>query len=266
MAGSIGKYFGTKIYSTNVKYGANFYCHLFDAETARPLAFLEANWLGQIRTGAASGYATDLLAVPGELTLGIIGSGFQARSQIEAILVTRPVKEVRVWSRSAEKRCAFAAECRTAFGVNVAAVDSAEAAVRYADVVTTATWAKDPVLEADWVAPHAHINAMGSNHADRREIPAQLIQRAALIAADSIEQSKIEAGDLLLAQKEIGWPPADWQSDRLVNLQDVAPPRPDGITIFKSNGLGVEDVAAAGYIFEQAILEPSFADRYRATH
>src|ERR1700747_2684293 len=108
MAGAWGRYFGTKFYSTHPKHGAHFFFFLFDAETAQPLAQMEANWLGQIRTGAASGYATDVLAAPGEVTLGIIGSGFQARSQLDAIREVRAVREIRVWSRSEQKRARFA--------------------------------------------------------------------------------------------------------------------------------------------------------------
>src|SRR6202795_3824480 len=109
MAGAWGKYFGTKIYAAHPKFGAHFFFFLFDSETARPLAQFEANYLGQIRTGAASGYATDLLAAPEATTLAVIGSGFQAQSQIDAIRCVRDLKEIRVWSRSQEKRDAFAA-------------------------------------------------------------------------------------------------------------------------------------------------------------
>src|SRR5579885_3582812 len=108
MAGAFGNYFGTKFYSSNPRYGAHFSFMLYDAKTARPLAFLEANHLGQIRTGAASGYATDLLADPNADTLGIIGSGFQAQTQLDAIRAVRPIQTVRVWSRSEEKRRKFA--------------------------------------------------------------------------------------------------------------------------------------------------------------
>src|SRR6202158_3668422 len=104
LAGAWGKYFGTKIYSTHPKFGAHFFFLLFDAETGRPLAQFEANMLGQIRTGAASGYATDVLAAPDAATLAVIGSGFQAHAQIEAIRCVRDLKDIRVWSRSKEKR------------------------------------------------------------------------------------------------------------------------------------------------------------------
>ena len=165
MAGSFLNYFGTKFYSTNPRHGAYFHFMLYDAATAQPVAFMEANHLGQIRTGAASGYATDLLAKPDADTVGIIGSGFQARTQVEAIRAVRPIKTVRVWSRSEEKRRRFAEES------SAISVDSAEEAVRGAHIVVTATNAKDPVLESDWIAPGTLVNAMGSNAANRRELP-----------------------------------------------------------------------------------------------
>jgi ornithine cyclodeaminase/alanine dehydrogenase-like protein (mu-crystallin family) len=239
LAGAWGKYFGTKIYAAHPKFGAHFFFLLFDAETARPLAQFEANYLGQIRTGAASGYATDVLAAPDASTLAIIGSGFQARAQFEAIRAVRAIKEVRVWSRNEAKREEFAkligaTECETA-----------EHALRGADIVATATSAKDPVLESRWIADGTHINAMGSNQAQRRELPSDLIARAALIAVDSMEQAKIEAGDLLLA-------PVDWADPRIVELVNLnARPAGSPVTIFKSIGLGVEDVAAAAFVYEQ---------------
>jgi alanine dehydrogenase len=250
MAGAYGSYFGTKFYSTNPRYGAHFYFVLYDAKTAQPLAMMEANHLGQIRTGAASGHATDLLADPQAETLGIIGSGFQARTQLDAIRAVRPIKTVRVWSRSEEKRRAFAEES------SVIAVDSAEEAVRGASIVVTATNSKDPVLESRWIEPGTMINAMGSNVANRRELPADLVQRADLIAADSIEQAKIEAGDLLLANH--------WSN--VVELKDVQRHYDaKQITIFESLGLGVEDVAAGAFLYERALATPErFADRNRA--
>ena len=251
MAGAVGNYFGTKFYSTNPRYGAHFYFFLYDSKTAQPLAMMEANYLGQIRTGAASGYATDLLANPKAETLAIIGSGFQARTQLDAIRSVRPIQTVRVWSRSEEKRLKFAEER------SVTAASSAEEAVRGADIVVTATNAKDPVLESSWISDGTLVNAMGSNVANRRELPADLVKRAALVAVDSLEQAKIEAGDLILADS--------WAN--VVELQNIEPHHdPNHVTIFKSIGLGVEDVAAGAYIYERALATPErFADRNRAT-
>ena len=250
MAGASERYFGTKIYAVNVKHGFHFFFHLFDAETAKPLALMEANYLGQIRTGAASGYATDVLAKADAKTAGIIGSGFQARSQLEAILQVRKLETVRVWSRKEEKRQKFAEECSAAFGVNVVAAGSAEEAVRDADIVVTATFAKDPVVESAWIRDGALVNAMGSNQPQRRELPADLVARAKVIVVDSVEVAKVEAGDLLMA-----WGPEEWGTERLVELKDATPElRPeDGVVVFKSNGMGVEDVFAAGWVWERAV-------------
>jgi alanine dehydrogenase len=250
MAGAFHNYFGTKFYSTNPRYGAHFYFVLYDAKTAQPLAMMEANHLGQIRTGAASGYATDLLSRPEARSVGIIGSGFQARTQLEAVRSVRNIETVRVWSRSEEKRRAFAEEN------GAIAVDSAEEAVRDAEIVVTATNSKDPVLEDAWIQAGTMINAMGSNIATRRELPSELVRRANLIAVDSLEQAHIEAGDLLLADC--------WSN--VVELQDVQEQYdPAKITIFKSLGLGVEDVAAGAFLYERALATPErFADRNRA--
>lgn len=250
MAATDGRYFGAKIYSTNPRFGAHFLFLLYRAEDAAPLAVIEANHLGQIRTGAASALATQLLARPESRCLAIIGSGFQACTQLEAMLATMPFERVLVWSRSEEKRVAFARQCGVKFnGVEAAA--SAQEAVRNADVIVTATNAAEPVLEDSWVAPGAHINAMGSNQARRRELPSELVRRAALIVADSVEQSRMESGDLLLALSETDW-------GRVVELQDVVAGRtarsgPDEITLFKSNGLAVEDVIAAGDVYDRAL-------------
>ena len=150
-----------------------------------------------------------------------------------------------------ERREQFARECSAAFGISIEAVETAERAVRGADVIVTMTNAKDPVLEAGWVEPHAHINAAGANQANRRELPAELVRAAGLIAVDSIEQARGESGDLILALDEAGW-----RDPKLVELAELASgkrtiERGNRPTIFKSNGLGVQDVAAAGFVYER---------------
>jgi ornithine cyclodeaminase/alanine dehydrogenase-like protein (mu-crystallin family) len=238
------EYFGAKIYSTHPKHGAHFLFLLYRSDDAKPLAIFEANWLGQIRTGAASALATRYMAREDARTLGIIGSGFQARSQLEAMRAVRELRSVKVWSRTAEKRDRFAREC------GAEAVRTAEEAARGCDIVVTATYSREPVLEAEWISPGTHINAMGSNQATRRELPAQLIAHASRIAIDSVEQGRMESGDLLMAV-ETHW-------DSIVELQEIVAGNqagrrsPDEVTIFKSNGLAMEDVAVAAYIFEQA--------------
>jgi ornithine cyclodeaminase/alanine dehydrogenase-like protein (mu-crystallin family) len=238
LAGAWGGYFGTKIYSTHPKHGAHFHFMLYGSETGRPLAAFQANHLGQIRTGAASGYAVDLLAQEDVRNLAIIGSGFQAETQLDAVARVRRFESVRVWSRSSAKREHFAARHPGAI-----AMETAEEAVRGADVIVTATSSKEPVLESEWVRPGALIVAMGSNQPNRRELPADLVTCAGYLVADSIEQAHIEAGDFLLAFDDTHWP-------RVVELKDATRPMPETTTIFKSLGLGVEDVAAAAHVYE----------------
>jgi alanine dehydrogenase len=238
LAGACGNYFGTKIYSTNVRYGLlEMLVLLFDSSTGRALALMEAEQLGQIRTGAATGYAADLLAKPDASVVGMIGSGRQARTQLEAVRAVRSIKTARVWSR---RRDALEAFCKE---MDATPAETAEAAVRGADIVITATNAKDPVIETAWVQPGAFVAAMGSNQGNRRELPADLLAAAGLVAVDSIEQARIESGDLMLA----GF-------SNVIELKDVqAGWDPHRITVFESLGLGLEDVAAAAYVYEQAV-------------
>lgn len=249
-------YYGAKIYATNVKRGAMaFHVLLYDAASAAPLAFIEANHLGQIRTGAATGVATGLMALAGAETAALIGTGFQAWTQLEAMLAVRPeIRNVRVYSRKQENRDSFVEQASKAFGIDITAASSAEEAVRGAEIVTTATYAKDPVFDDAWLMDGAHVNAAGSNQKERREIPAETVRRAALIAVDSIEQARVEAGDLLLAAPESEWPslPMHELGELLSNTQFH---RPVGVTMFESLGLAVQDIAAAALVYERAKAE-----------
>lgn len=238
MAGSFGNYFATKIYSSNLKHGGlhQMFVLLYDAETAKPLAFFEANNLSLIRTGAATGYAAELLSNPEAEVMAIIGSGYQARTQVEAVRTVRPIREVRVWSRTPENARRFAD------AIGGRAMESAEAAVRGAPIIVTITTSRDPVLEADWVAPGAFVAAAGSNAATRRELPGDLLKRAGLVCVDNLEQARIEAGDFLI--------PNHWEG--VIELKDAAAGfDPGRITVFKSLGIAVEDAAAAAYVYER---------------
>lgn len=238
LAGYNETYFGTKVYATHPKHGAWFHFLLYDAATARPLALFDANWLGQIRTGAASGLATRRLACAGPAVVAVLGSGFQARSQLEAVRAVREVTRVLVWSRRRENAEKFAAE----MGTEVA--ETADAAVRAASIVVTATSAKEPLFAAASVRPGTHVCAAGSNSPGRRELPGELFAMASAIVADSIEQARMEAGDLILGLDEAGW-------GRVEELRDGRVRRnADEITVFKSVGLGLEDVAVAGWVYE----------------
>lgn len=260
LAGAYGKYFGTKIYSTHPKHGAHFTFLLYDAETGKPLAQMEANHLGQIRTGAASGLAAGCLAPERSVTVAVIGSGFQAETQLEAVAAVRSVSGVRVFSRDAARREEYAGRMAARIGVPVSPAASAEAAAEGADIVITATYAKDPVIHH--VPDRALVLAVGSNHPARRELPAEIV-RSARIVVDDREACRLEAGDLLLALDEHAW-------DGLTELKDLVSGKAkagheDRLRVFKSVGLGLEDVAAGGYVYERATLERKSAGPNPAT-
>ena len=254
MAAATPKYFGTKVYSVHPKGGMYFQVLIFRTEDALPLATIEANHMGQIRTGAASGVATKYMARQDADTMAVIGSGFQAETQIAAVAAVRNLREVRVWSRNQEKREAFAARVSEKLKLNIRASSTARQAVEGAMVIATATFAKNPVVEREWVTPGAHINAIGANRLTNRELPTSLVyESGALVAVDSIEDSKDESGDLMIPLKER----ADLKFSA-IELYEIVTGRVPGrtsdsqITIFKSNGIATEDVVSGGYLYEEA--------------
>jgi alanine dehydrogenase len=255
MAAGTPDYFGLKAYSVNAKTGAHFEVLLYRSADGLPLATFEANHLGQIRTGAASGLATKFLARENASVAAIIGSGFQAETQLEAVANVRLLKEVRVWSRRPEKRTEFARRCTEKFGINVRATETTRECVEGADIVVTSTSSKEPVFEGAWISPGTHVNASGSNWADRRELPTDLIlDRAALVSVDSVEVGKIESGDLLIPLRErSGTAFAAVELSQIIAGKLPGRTSADQITIFKSNGLAVEDIAVAGYVYEEAL-------------
>jgi ornithine cyclodeaminase/alanine dehydrogenase-like protein (mu-crystallin family) len=254
MAAGMPEYFGIKSYSTSPKSGAHFEVLLYRTADGLPLATIEANRLGQIRTGAASGVGTKYLAREDAGVAGVIGSGFQAETQLEAVANVRRLREARVWSRKPERREEFARRMTAKLGLAVSPAASARECVEAADIVVTMTSSREPVIESAWIAPGCHINAAGSNWADRRELPADLVLgRAGLIAVDSIEVAKLESGDILIPLRD---KPAAFPAVELSEIVAGHRPgrtSPDQITIFKSNGLAVEDIAVAGYVYEEAL-------------
>jgi len=244
-----------KCYATS-RAGARFLLLLFDANTSDLLALMEADRLGQRRTGAASGVATRRMARRDAATVAILGTGWQARAQAEAIARVRKLREIRAWGRDRGRLIDFCGEVAKATGVAVQPSPSAEAAVRGADIVTTATSAAQPILRGAWLSPGVHVNAVGSNRSDRRELDDEAVARADVIVADSVEQARLEAGDLLLAvPPEDALPPVT----RAVELSAVVAGRHPGrtderaITLFKSLGIGLEDLAAASLVYDRAV-------------
>lgn len=249
---SRGGYMGLKIYTSSGR-GLRFLIPLFSVTSGDLLALLEADYIGQMRTGAASGVATKLLANVDARVVGIIGTGSQARTQLEAITQVRKIDEVKAFGRDAHRREQFAAEMSSHLRVPVAAPVSAEEAVRDADIVITATTSTNPVLLGKWLKPGAHVNAIGANFPQKRELDDEAVHRANLIVVDSIEQSKMEAGDLIHAFASDA---SRWAS--VHELAEVVGGKIGGrkdsseITLFKSNGVAIEDIVLAGRLYELA--------------
>lgn len=246
---------GYKAYSTS-KHGANFQVGLFDGATGQPLAMMEADALGQIRTGAASGVATKLLARPDARVAGLFGTGKQARTQAWAISRVRNLSQIRVFSRSPENRAAFAKEMAAVCGCEIVPVARPEHAVRGCDIVTTATASKTPVFEGAWLEPGTHLNAIGSNFWNKAEIDVPTVRRASLIAVDDVEQAREEAGDFAQALSEgvLTWEMVHPLSAILTG-RDPGRTSDREITLYKSLGLGAEDVAAAAVVYRAALDE-----------
>jgi ornithine cyclodeaminase/alanine dehydrogenase-like protein (mu-crystallin family) len=197
-ADSVRGFMGMKIY-TVVRGTARFVVPLFRSTTGEMAALIEADALGQIRTGAASGVATKYLANKDARSAAIIGTGYQARTQLDAVAAARRLERVRAFGRDPDRRQKFCREMSERIGIAVEAADSGEEAVKGAEILITATSATKVVLEGTWLVPGLHINAMGANWPQKRELDAAAVGRADKIVVDSIEQAKMEAGDLIQA-------------------------------------------------------------------
>ena len=243
---------GYKAYATSRK-GACFLVGLHDGKSGTLLAPMQADYLGQVRTGAASGVATRYMARPDATTVGIYGSGKQARTQVQAVCKVRKISRVHVYSPNEEHRHRFAEEMSHVCETEVVAVAHPELAARNLDIVITATASREPVLHASWIAEGTHINAIGSNFLGKAELDAEAVRRCNLIVVDSRDQARIEAGDFT-QPLEAGT--LHWSDVR--ELGQVVVGRYNGrlhqhdITLFKSLGIAVEDVAVAARVYARA--------------
>lgn len=251
-ADTVSGYMGLKIY-TFVRGALRFLVPLYRAKTGEPLALIEADYLGQMRTGAASGVATKYMSRSDSRTVGIAGTGLQARTQLEAIAQVRRIEGIRAFGRNPERRRGFCSEMSARLGLPVTPAASAEEAVRGADIVVTATTASKPVVLGSWLAPGTHVNAIGANFPQKRELDDKAVRLAAIIAADSVEQARVESGDLIQAFDSDR---ARWSTVRELTeiVAGKLPGRTDAqqITLFKSNGIAIWDVAVAGRVYELA--------------
>lgn len=238
---------------TYVKGVLRFLVPLYEISTGALLALIEADFMGQQRTGAASGVATKYLARPNARTAAILGTGGQAKTQLEAVAVARKLESVRVYGRDPERRANFCAEMSQRLGIPVQPAASAAEAVRGADIINTATTSGNPVLDGNDIAEGVHINAIGANHAHKRELDDAAISRADVIFVDSIEQSKQEAGDLIIPFQQH---PEKWgavhELDQLVAGKAPGRANDKQISLFKSNGIASWDLAVAERVYALA--------------
>src|SRR5262245_59037182 len=240
-------------------YGGGPFHVLFYEEGKGLLAIIEANALGAIRTGAASAVATEKMAKPGAGKVALIGTGRQARTQALALKASGMLNELSVAARDRAKLDAFCSQIvKELGGAPVRAAASVERAVGGADIVVTATGSAEPVLKYAWLSPGTHVNAIGANAANRRELDPECVMKAGLIVTDSIDQAKMEAAEFIdLAKTGL----FDWARVKPLH-QIVTGPKiaRDGKahTLFKSLGVGLEDVAAAAIVYDKAVASGRF--------
>ena len=240
---------GVKIY-----YGGKFILLLYDTNSLELLAVMSAKEIGRLRTGAASAIATKYLTGLKSFKLGIAGSGNQALTQVGALKEVGNLEKVFVWSPTANHRHDFADLVRNQYGLEALSVDSLLDAFSKADVVTTITTAREPFVSRVAAENPIHLNACGSNHADRSEIMVEALNLFPRVYIDDVQQARDEAGDLIEGFRRGMF---DWKN--AIDLKDVVQGRVKKITnartLFRSLGIAVEDVALASLIYDKAVLD-----------
>lgn len=243
---------GWKNYTTT-QAGMLFHVAAYRIETGELHVFIEANLLGQLRTGAATGVAAKWMSRPESSTVGLFGTGLQARTQLEAVCAVRSISRIEVYSRDVDRRRRFADEMSERCGTDVVPVDSPREAASGKDIVITATTSKTPVFDGADLAEGTLVCAVGGNFLQKTEVDSETLRRSGTIVCDSIAQCRIEAGEFVqpLEDGTIDW-------DLMIELKDVVAGSAAGrrsadeITFFKSVGLALEDVAMAGELLSRA--------------
>jgi alanine dehydrogenase len=242
---------GLKVYSV-ASSGARFYTMLFDPESGELLSILQSDKLGQMRTGAASGVATNHLAREDADTLGLYGAGWQAESQLEAIAAVRDLTRIIVYSRREDSRKEFAEKMGERLGMEIETTHSPDEPAAQ-DIVVTATSAREPVLLGEWLRPGVHVNAAGSNFLFKSEIDREVVRRASFVCVDSREELGLEAGDLVQPlETGLILPEAVYELGQVIAGQVRGRKSPEDITLFASQGLALEDLAAARVVYDRA--------------
>ncbi|QDU81047.1 L-lysine cyclodeaminase [Polystyrenella longa] len=244
-------YVGWKNYITT-RTAARFHIALYDQE-GHWVALLEADWLGQLRTGAASGVTTAKLANPEAKSVAVFGSGKQARTQLEAVCAVRPVQQASVYSHTAANRESFALEMSDQLGISVLAAPDPATCLTDKEIVITATTSQSPLVTGDLLKPGMHINAIGSNALNRSELSADCFSRINQIVCDDLNSCRNEAGDFVepLKAGTITWGSMASLAELLTENKNQRECKSD-ITLFKSVGMAIEDIAVAAHVYEAA--------------
>ncbi|NKQ35133.1 MAG: ornithine cyclodeaminase family protein [Chloroflexi bacterium] len=226
---------------------------LLQPQTGARLAVMDAGYLTAVRTGAVSGVAAKYLAREDARVLTIFGAGVQARAQVEAVCLVRPIEQVLVVDKNREAAEQFAAEMEEQLGVEMVAADDGQTATAAADIIVTATTVHQPVFAGEWLRPGVHINGIGSHHPTARELDTTTIQRAKIVV-DSMGACLSEAGDLIMPIEENAITQADIhaQLGEIITGQEPGRENDAEITLFKSVGLAIQDVAVAQEVYEMA--------------
>jgi alanine dehydrogenase len=245
----------SKVYATSRK-SANFVVLLFDGKTGQTLAVIEGDMLGRIRTGATAGVAAAHMARPDADTVGVFGSGKQARTQLEAMCAVRKITEAYVYSPKEDNRETFASEMSMLLDVPVRAVLRPELAAEDKDIVVTATDSADPVLLSEWVGEGTHLSIVGSNFVGKAEIDVELVRRCEPIVVDDKEQGRMEAGDLVKAVDAgvVRWSDVQELGSVVVGRYPGRHEAAD-VTLFKSVGAALEDLAVAKAVYDAALQQ-----------
>lgn len=233
---------GYKAY-TSTREGNRFLLYLYDSSHGSLEAVIEANYLGMMRTGAASGVASKWLSRKNSATVGLFGSGWQATGQLEALCCVRPISRVKVMARNAERLKEFCRCSSDRLGISIEPYQNAEEVVRNSDIVTTVTTAVEPLVLFPWVEEGTHLNAVGSNALIRREIDEKTIRSCSLVAVDARDVAANECGDLLplIEKGRLNW-------RQVLELGDIIAGQTSGrtsdeqITLFESQGMAVQDL------------------------
>ncbi len=240
---------GFKSY-TAFREGIRYAVFLFDVQDGQLLAMVEAERLGAMRTGGTSALATKFLARQDATTVGLLGTGNQAVTQLMGVCAVRQITTIYVFSRHQREREMFSQEMQRLLNVQVIPVASARQAVEPADILITATSSAEPVLHGEWLKVGCHINAIGSNWSHRRELDFSTLQRSHVIVTDSLEQAQAEAGDFIIPADEGLF---DWERVRdladIISDQGVGRESPQDITLYKGLGIALEDIVTAAHVY-----------------